>query len=347
MNPAALEFGIDTFGDVTRENGELISHAQTVRNVVEEGVLADQVGLHSMGIGEHHRDDFGISSPEMVLAAIAARTEKLKLASAVTVLSSDDPVRVYERFATLDALSNGRAEVVLGRGSFTESFPLFGFDLKDYEPLFEEKLELFARLRNSNGKPLSWKGTLTQNLDDVVLYPPIEQGKLTTWVAVGGSPESVVRAARHGLPLFLAIIGGPVARFAPYADLHRRALEQFGLPSQPVAYHSYGYIAETDEEAKETFYEPYLKQTRRIGRERGWGEVTRQHFEQEFRTGSMAVGSPETVARKVAEGMKSLGAQRFHLKVSTGELSHEQIMKTIELYGTKVAPLVREMVAEQ
>ncbi|HHW83447.1 MAG TPA: LLM class flavin-dependent oxidoreductase [Actinomycetales bacterium] len=338
---------MDTFGDVTLDpSGKRITHAQTIRNVVEEAVLADEVGLHSIGVGEHHRDDFAISSPEMVLAGIATRTTNIRLGSAVTVLSSDDSVRVYERFSTLDALSGGRAEIVLGRGSFTESFPLFGYDLADYEALFEEKLELFVKLRNNNGKPVSWSGAHTQKLNGAIIYPPIEQGKLTSWVAVGGSPNSVVRAARHGLPLFLAIIGGPVARFAPYADLHRRALEQFGLPAQPVAYHSYGHVAATDEQAREEFFEPYLKQTKRIGGERGWGNITRAHFEQEVRGGAAAVGSPETVAKKIAGGMMSLGAKRFHLKVSTGDLSHEKIMESIELYGTQVVPMVREMLAE-
>lgn len=346
-DPSEIELGIDTFGDVTLDlEGNRISHAQTIRNVVAEAVLADEVGLHSLGIGEHHRDDFAISAPEMVLAGIATQTKNIRLGTAVTVLSSDDPVRAYERFTTLDALSGGRAEAVLGRGSFTESFPLFGYDLADYEALFEEKLEMFVKLRNNNGKPTSWSGAHTQRLNGAVIYPPIENGKLTTWVAVGGSPNSVVRAARHGLPLFLAIIGGPVARFAPYADLHRRALDQFGMPAQPVAYHSYGHVAETDQQAKDEFFEPYLKQTRRIGGERGWGNITRQHFEQEVRGGSAAVGSPETVARKIADGMKALGAKRFHLKVSTGDLAHEKLMNSIELYGTKVAPLVREMIAE-
>nr|NLD39679.1 LLM class flavin-dependent oxidoreductase [Actinomycetales bacterium] len=346
-DPAELEFGIDTFGDVTLDlEGNRVSHAQSIRNVVEQAVLADEVGVHSIGIGEHHRDDFAISSPEMVAAGIATRTQSIRLSSAVTVLSSDDPVRVYERFSTLDALSNGRAEVVLGRGSFTESFPLFGFDLADYEALFEEKLELFVKLRNNNGKPVSWSGVHTQKLNGATIYPPIESGKLTTWVAVGGSPNSVVRTARHGLPLFLAIIGGPVARFAPYADLHRRALEQYGLPAQPVAYHSYGHVAETDEQAKDEFFEPYLNQHARIGGERGWGGMTRAHFEQEVSGGSAAVGSPETVARKIAAGVKALGAKRFHLKVSTGDLAHERLMKSIELYGTKVIPMVRELVAD-
>lgn len=341
-----VELGIDTFGDVTWDAQENpLSHAHVVRNVVEEGVLADQVGLNFIGLGEHHRDDFAVSSPEMVLAAIAARTENIHLGSAVTVLSSDDPVRVYERFATLDALSNGRAEVILGRGSFTESFPLFGYELEDYEELFEEKLALFTKLRA--GQPVSWAGKHTQNLNNVKLYPPVENGLLTSWIAVGGSPQSVVRAAHYDIPLMLAIIGGPVDGFAPFADLYRRALAEFGnTESNPVGYHSYGYVAETDEQAMEEFFKPYVISTRRIGAERGWPAPTRDSFEHEVKHGSMAVGSPETVARKIAAGIKSLGASRFDLKVSTGPLSHENIMKSIELYGTKVAPLVKDMLSE-
>lgn len=341
-----VELGIDTFGDVTWDAQENpLSHAQVVRNVVEEGVLADQVGLNFIGLGEHHRDDFAVSSPEMVLAAIAARTENIHLGSAVTVLSSDDPVRVYERFATLDALSNGRAEVILGRGSFTESFPLFGYELEDYEELFEEKLALFAKLRAE--QPVSWVGKHTQNLNDVTLYPPVEHGPLKSWIAVGGSPQSVVRAAHYDIPLMLAIIGGPVDGFAPFADLYRRALAEFGhTESNPVGYHSYGYVAETDEQAMEEFFKPYVISTSRIGAERGWPAPTRDSFEHEVKHGSMAVGSPETVARKIAAGIKSLGASRFDLKVSTGPLSHENIMKSIELYGTKVAPLVKDMLSE-
>lgn len=339
-----LEFGIDTFGDVTAApDGTLLPHDQVVRNVVDEGVLADDVGLDAIGIGEHHRDDFAISSPDMVLAAIAARTRRIKLASAVTVLSSDDPVRVIERFATLDAISSGRAEIVVGRGSFTESFPLFGYSLDDYEALFEEKMAMFAQLRE--GGKQSWQGELTQSLDDVELFPTMAGGPLKTWVAVGGSPQSVLRAAHYGLPLMLAIIGGPVERFAPFADLYRRALDEYGKEPQPIGYHSYGFVGATDDEARETIYEPWLEQTRRIGAERGWGRMGRDDFENEAANGAMAVGSPETVARKIADGMKSLGATRFQLKVSTGRLSHEAIMDTIGRYGTEVVPLVRDMLA--
>jgi len=339
-----LEFGIDTFGDVTLDSdGTLVSHAQVIRNVVDEAVLAEQSGLDVFGIGEHHRDDFAISSPETVLAGIATRTERLRLASAVTVLSSDDPVRVFERFSTLDALSRGRAEVILGRGSFTESFPLFGFDLANYQELFEEKLAMFVELRKQG--PVSWEGTLTQSLHGVAVFPPVEKAPLPTWVAVGGSPESVIRAARHGLDLMLAIIGGPVDRFAPFVELYHRALEQLAQPTGRVGYHSFGHVAATDEEAVEQYFGPYVSSMSRIGRDRGWRRPTREAFLFELEHGSMVVGSPEKVARKIAAGVKALGASRFSMKVSTGPLSHELISNSIELYGSRVAPLVRDMLA--
>lgn len=340
----SIELGIDTFGDVTLDAaGQPLSQAQVIRNVVEEGVLADQVGLDVMGIGEHHRDDFAVSTPDMILAAIAARTERLKLASAVTVLSSDDPVRVFQRFSTLDAISSGRAEVVLGRGSFTESFPVFGYNLRDYNELFSEKLAMFAKIRQ--GGAITWEGQHTQNLDDITLYPPIEEGLLKTWIAVGGSPESVVRAANYGLPLMLAIIGGPAERFVPFADLYRRALNELGQEPQPVGFHSPGHVADTDEQAAEELYEPYVGSMGRIGRERGWAPPSRAQFEAEIAEGALVVGSPETVARKIAGGLKALGAARFTLKVGNGTLSHEKISRSIELYGTKVAPLVRDMLS--
>src|SRR6476619_2872553 len=240
-----IELGLDSFGDVTRENGQPLPHAQVLRNVVAEAVLADQLGIYFIGLGEHHRPDFSISSPEIVLAAIAGQTEQIKLGTAVTVLSSDDPVRVFQRFSTLDAVSNGRAEIILGRGSFTESFPLFGYKLDQYELLFEEKLELFAALLESNrtGEPVSWSGQTRGPLKDVRVYPPTESGRLTTWVGVGGSPESVVRAARYRLPLMLAIIGGEPRRFKPFVDLYHRALQQFGAPRLPIGVHSPGHVA--------------------------------------------------------------------------------------------------------
>ena len=346
MSIEDLQFGYDTFGDVTTgPDGQPLTHAQVIRNVVDQAVLADQVGLHSVGIGEHHRDDYAISAPDMVLAAIASRTEKLRLSTAVTVLSSDDPVRVYERFATLDALSNGRTEIILGRGSFTESFPLFGFDLADYQALFEEKLALFALLREE--QPVSVRGEHIQTLRDVTLYPPLEDGrKLPTWVAVGGSPESVVRAASHGLPLFLAIIGGGAQRFAPFADLYRRALDEFDKPAQPVAFHSPGHVAPTDEQAREEYFGPWSVGMSRIGKERGWGATSdRAQFDDEVEHGALLVGSPETVARKLAGSIRALDAQRFHLKQSMGTLPHEAIMRSLELYGTQVAPMVRDILA--
>ena len=246
----SLEFGLDTFGDVTRDAaGAPLPHAQVIRNVIDEAVLADELGIDFIGLGEHHRADFAISSPEVVLAAIAARTKRIRLGSAVTVLSSDDPVRVFQRFATLDAASNGRAEVILGRGSFTESFPLFGFDLRQYEELFEEKLDLFVELLKQ--EPVTWQGKLRPPLENQLVFPPIEHGTLKTWIGVGGSPESVVRAAHYDLPLMLAIIGGDPKRFAPYVDLYHRAYREFGRPVKPIGVHSPGYVAETDAQARE------------------------------------------------------------------------------------------------
>src|SRR5215467_159757 len=240
-----IELGLDTFGDVTVDpKGALISQAETLRHVVDEGVLADQVGLDAFGVGEHHRPDFAVSAPEVMLAAIAGKTSKVLLGSAVTVLSTDDPVRVFQRFSTLDAVSNGRAEVILGRGSFTESYPLFGYDLSHYNELFEEKLDLFVKLRDQ--EPVTWSGQTRSALANQKIYPPIERGKLRTWVGVGGSPESVVRAAKHGLPLTLAIIGGSARRFLPYVELYQRSLEKFGKTVQPIAVHSPGHVAPTD-----------------------------------------------------------------------------------------------------
>ncbi|MEY9886091.1 putative LLM family oxidoreductase [Bradyrhizobium sp. USDA 328] len=307
---APLEFGLDTFGDVTRDAaGDMLPHAQVIRNVVDEAVLADELDLDFIGLGEHHRADFAISSPETVLAAIASRTRRIHLGSAVTVLSSDDPIRVFQRFATLDALSNGRAEVILGRGSFTESFPLFGFDLRKYEELFEEKLDLFAALLSQ--QPVTWEGKLRPPLRDQLVYPPVENGTLKTWIGVGGSPQSVVRAAHYDLPLMLAIIGGDPARFAPYVDLYHRAFREFGRPSKPIGVHSPGYIAETDAQAREELWPDYKAMRDRIGRERGWPPMGRDEFVSEAEHGSLYVGSPETVARKIAKTAKALGISRF------------------------------------
>ena len=341
---ASLELGIDTFGDVTEDaDGRPLSYGQVLRNVVEEGVLADQVGLDFIGIGEHHRKDFAVSAPEVVLGAIAGRTTNIHLGTAVTVLSSDDPVRVFERFATLDGVSGGRAEVILGRGSFIESFPLFGYDLAQYEELFEEKLNLFAELRKE--EPVTWTGGLRASLENQSVYPKLENGPLTTWVGVGGSPESVVRAAHYGLPLMLAIIGGGPMRFEPLAQLYRNALEQFGQDTTlPIGIHSPGFVAETDQEAKDTLWPHYEVMSNRIGRERGWPPASRARFEHEAGPdGALVVGSPETVAQKIAYAANGLGASRFDLKMSNGTLPHEDLMRSIELYGTEVAPRVREL----
>ena len=322
-----IQLGLDTFGDVTFDNeGRSISQAQALRHVVDEGVLADQLGVDAFGVGEHHRPDFAVSAPEVVLAAIAGKTRRIRLGSAVTVLSTDDPIRVFQRFSTLNAVSNGRAEVVLGRGSFTESYPLFGYDLSKYNELFEEKLAAFVKLLDQQP----------------VVYPPIEHGRLSTWVGVGGSPESVVRAARYGLPLTLAIIGGSARRFLPYVDLYKRALKEFGKEPQPIGVHSPGHVASSDEEAKEQVWPHYLAMMNRIGRERGWPPRGRDDFEREAGPdGAFYVGAPETVAAKILRTVTDLGLARFDLKYSNGTLPHELAMKSIELYATKVAPIVR------
>ncbi|WP_235515389.1 LLM class flavin-dependent oxidoreductase [Curtobacterium sp. Leaf183] len=341
-----VQLGLDTFGDVTElADGSLQSDAQSIRDVVDQAVLADQVGIDFIGVGEHHREDFVVSAPEVVLAAIAASTSRIRIGSAVTVLSSDDPVRVYERFATVDALSNGRAEVILGRGSFTESFPLFGYELADYEVLFEEKLQLWAALRA--GDPVTWSGSKRAALTDQDVFPKLEHGPIPTWIGVGGSPQSVIRAASYGMPLFLAIIGGQPAQFAPFSRLYRQALTQLELPQQPIAMHSPGFIAATDEEAAERYWPYHKAVTDRLGRERGWPPLDAAQYQAGLSAGgSLYVGSPETVARKIARNMRILGVTRFDMRYATGRLPHADMMRSIELYGNAVAPRVRELLAE-
>jgi probable LLM family oxidoreductase len=341
---APIELGLDTFGDViNRPDGTPLHQAEVLRLLVEQAVLADQVGLSFIGVGEHHRPDFAVSAPEVVLAAIASRTSRIHLGSAVTVLSSDDPIRVFERFSTLDALSGGRAEVILGRGSFTESFPLFGHDLSQYEVLFEEKLEIFAAL--ARGEAVTWSGTTRPPLHEQRVFPQLER-PLKVWIGVGGSPDSVVRAARHGLPLTLAIIGGSARRFAPFVDLFHRALAGFGRAALPIGVHSPGHVADTDEQAREDLWPHYREMFGRIGRERGWPPVTREQFDREVSPdGALYVGSPETVARKIAATAQVLGLSRFDLKYSNGPLPHEKMLRSIELYGTTVVPRVRELLA--
>lgn len=347
MPRSVVHLGLDTFGDVTVDaDGAPVPHDQVVRDVIDQAVLADEVGVDAIGIGEHHRDDYAVSAPDVVLAAIAARTLRILLGTAVTVLSSDDPVRVRERFATLDAIAPGRAEVTLGRGSFTESFPLFGLDLGDYERLFSEKLDLWAHLQQ--GGPVTWQGSVRGPLRDAEVYPTVAGGAIPTWIGVGGSPESVVRAARYRFPLMLAIIGGEPARFAPFVELYHRAVRELHPETPyaddlPVGVHSPGFVADTDEEARELLF-PHFKANRdRIGRERGWGPATRAQFDAEADHGSLYVGSPETVAAKIAATVSALGVQRFDLKYSNGPLPHAQLMRCVELYGREVAPRVREL----
>jgi probable LLM family oxidoreductase len=341
---AQLELGLDTFGDVMADaDGAPLSHAQTLRNVVEQAMLADQLGVDFLGVGEHHRADFAISAPEVLLAAIAGRTRRIRLGSAVTVLSSDDPIRVYQRFATLDAVSNGRAEVILGRGSFTESFPLFGFELSRYEELFEDKLDLFAALIRDEA--VTWRGRTRPPLTNQRVYPRVENRSLKTWIGVGGSPESVIRAARYELPLMLAIIGGDPRRFRPYVDLYHRAYKQIGKPAREIGVHSPGYVADTDARARAEFWPDYKRMRDRIGGERGWPPMRPDEYEHEIESGSLYLGSPETVARKIVATTRALGIARFDLKYSAGALAHEKLMRCIELYGRKVIPLAREMLA--
>jgi probable LLM family oxidoreductase len=341
-----VQFGLDTFGDLAEDDaGALTTYASAIRQTVEEAALADELGVDAFLVGEHHRPEYAISSPETVLAGIATRTSRIRLGSGVTVLSSDDPVRVFQRFATVDALSNGRAEVILGRGSFTESFPLFGYDLADYDVLFEEKIELFAELLTE--QPVTWSGTKRSPLVNADVFPKTESGRLSTWVGVGGSPQSVVRTARYGFPLMLAIIGGAPARFAPYIDLYRRAAEQFGTTAHPVGMHSPGFVADTDEEARELVWPRYRVIRDRIGALRGWPAVRRADYDAEIEHGSMYIGSPETVARKMAEAIRTLGVGRFDLIYSNGTIPARARLHAVELYGTRVIPMVRDLLAER
>ena len=337
-------FGRDTFGDRNSDDaGVPLSHAQTIRNVVEEGVFAEQVGVDFFGIGEHHTDFFPMPAGDLVLAAIAARTGKIRLGSAVTVLSSDDPVRVFQRYSTLHAISGGRAEVILGRGSSIESFPLFGYDLAAYEELFEEKSALFAELLK--GGPVTWEGKTRSPLLNQDVVPHTESGPFPAWIGVGGNPESVVRAARLGFSLMLAIIGGRPARFAAYSQLFRRALDKFGRPDLPVGVHSPGHVAATDEQAKAEFWPRWRNTITLVAAERRFALPTEESFDWDTGPdGSLYVGSPETVARKIAANLRVLQATRFDLKYGMPGLTHEQLMTNIELYGGQVIPRVRELI---
>jgi probable LLM family oxidoreductase len=339
-----VTFGLDTFGDMSLDDqGKPKRAGQVIRDLVDQAVLADELGIHSINIGEHHRDDFAVSAPDTVLAGIATLTKNIKLGSGVTVLSSEDPVRVYQRFATVDALSNGRAEITAGRGSFTESFPLFGYELSQYHVLFEEKLELLVELLHE--RPVTWSGSTRASLTNQEVYPKTERGAIPLRVGVGGSPESVVRAARLGIPMALAIIGGDPARFAPFARLYKDSLQKLGKQELPVSIHSPGHIADTDEQAIEEQWPHYEAMFGRIGRERGWGPTTKAHYLQEVQHGSMYVGSVETVAQKIAYAVRAVGASRFDLKYANGPMPHSKLMHGLELYATKVIPRVRELLA--
>ncbi len=342
VDQTPFQMGLDTFGDTTKDlAGQKLHQAQVIRNVLAEGQLADRVGVDFFGIGEHHRPDFAVSAPDTILAGLATSTERIHLGSAVTVLSSDDSIRVYQRFATINALSKGRAEAVLGRGSFTESFPLFGYKLEDYDRLFAEKFDLFTKILSQ--QPVNWNpGGDRPPLVNQEIYPKTE-GTLKHWLAVGGSPESIARAIQYRTPLMLAIIGGPASRFKAYTDAYQQANEELGNGKLPIAIHSPGHIADSDQEARDQLREHWLAGRNKTGAERGWPPAGEREFEQEIEQGSLYVGSPETVAQKIAATARELGIDRFDLKYSNGALAHEHAMRSIELYGTEVLPRVRQL----
>lgn len=341
-----LQFGLETFGDiVSAEDGELLTAGQSIRQIVKEGQLADKLGVDVFGVGEHHRPDYSVSSPEIVLGSIASVTEHIKLATAVTVLSSDDPVRVYERFATLEGLSEGRAQVMLGRGSFTESFPLFGYDLTDYDDLFNEKLEMYSQLIKE--KPITWHGKFTQSLKDQDVYPKTDYNGIETYIGIGGSPESIIRTAKYGYKVILAIIGGQADRFVPYLNLYKKAAEKYNMPLQPVAVHSHGFIADDEDEAVEVAWKNIKANFDRIGLTRGWAPMSREQFDGETKVGSFYVGNPEHVAQRMARTINLMNLGRFDLVYGAGNQTAAQRERMIELYGTKVIPRVKEILSEE
>lgn len=344
-----MEFGVYTFAELQQDpvDGSRLTGSQRMANLLEEAELADQLGLEAFAIGEHHREDFIVSAPGVVLAAVAARTKNIRLSSAVTVLSSDDPVRVWEEFSTVDLISQGRAEIMAGRGSFTESFPLFGYDLADYDDLFAEKLGLLLELR-AGSDDVEWAGRHRAPLHGQSVFPKPMQAQMPIWIAVGGNPESAARAGMLGLPMALAIIGGEPARFAPFAKIHRMAAEKAGQPIQPMSINSHGFIAETSQEAAEVSY-PYLMQAmNKIGRERGWQPMTRADFDASNTLyGANFTGSPQQVVEKILYQHEIFRHERFLLQFSIGPIPHDKIMRSIELFGTQVVPAVRAALGER
>ena len=338
-----VELGVYTFAEL--RGGGTVDPAQRLRDLIEEIEVADALGLDVFGVGEHHRPDFAVSAPAIVLAAAAMRTKRIKLTSAVTVLSSDDPVRVFQEFSTVDLLSGGRAEIMTGRGSFVESFPLFGYDLEDYDELFAEKLELLLQLRAS--EHVTWSGRHRAPIDGLGVYPRPEH-ELPIWVAVGGNPESAVRAGTLGLPMALAIIGGQPERFAPFAELHRKAAARAGHAPLPLSINSHSYVAETSAQAAEEFYPSYAAMMNAIGRERGWSPIQSHDFDAlRTRRGALVVGSPEEVVDKILFQHDVFGHQRFMAQMSVGTMPHDNVLRSIELYATEVAPAVRKAVGSQ
>ncbi len=341
-----MELGISTFGERTPDpaSGNIVSAQQRMLDLMEEIELADQLGLDVFAIGEHHRPDFIVSSPAVVLGAAAVRTRNIRLSSAVTVLSSDDPVRIFQDFATVDLLSGGRAEIMAGRGSFIESFPLFGYDLKDYDELFSEKLDLLLKLNEA--EKVTWKGRHRPAINNLGVYPRPVQEKLPVWVAVGGTPASVIRAGRLGLPVALAIIGGNPAQFLPLVELYRKTSKEAGKGTLPLAVHSHGYIADNSQQAADEFFPSYAYVMSQIGRERGWPPTTRAQFEAgRSMQGALLVGSPQQVIDKILYEQKLFNLDRFLLHISVGTMPHDKIMHSIELFGTQVAPVIKKELA--
>lgn len=345
-----MEIGIYTFADIAPDplTRQTISPYQRIKNLMEEIELADQVGLDVFAIGEHHRPDYAASSPAVVLGAAAVRTKKIRLSSAVTVLSSDDPVRVFQSFAMVDLLSGGRAEIMAGRGSFIESFPLFGYNLSDYDALFAEKLEMLVRLNEK--EKITWKGKYTQSINNLGVYPRPYQDKLPIWVAVGGTPQSVVRAAEYGLPMALAIIGGQPARFAPFAQLYRQVYQkaEHDMNDLRLGINSHTYIADTSQQAADEFYPSYADVMTRIGKERGWPPSSRQDFDASIAPhGALLVGSPQQVIDKILYEHELFGHTRFLAQMSLGAMPREKILHAIELFGTIVAPAVKKYIGQK